>query len=88
MLRCNDGSLYTGWTTDPARRLAKHNAGRGSRYTRVRRPVVLVYLEGHASRAEAMRREQTIKGMSRARKLGLENCPAMPLAQGKKESEP
>ncbi|MHB1296805.1 MAG: GIY-YIG nuclease family protein [Anaerolineae bacterium] len=72
ILRCSDGSLYTGWTTDPVRRLAVHNAGRGSRYTRARRPVTLLYLEAHASRGEAMRRERTIKRMSRAHKLSLE----------------
>jgi len=71
MVCCCDGTLYTGWTANPERRLKEHNTGRGARYTRSRRPVRLVYLEKHVSCAEAMRRERTIKGMSRAAKLNL-----------------
>lgn len=73
MLRCADGSLYTGITTDVDRRLAEHNgAGApGARYTRSRRPVELVYAEAAASRAEATRREAAIKRLDRARKLAL-----------------
>ena len=73
VLRCADGSLYTGITTDVDRRLAEHNgdgAG-GARYTRSRRPVALVYAEAAASRAEAARREAAIKRLDRARKLAL-----------------
>lgn len=61
ILRCADGTLYTGWTTNPERRLAEHNAGRGAAYTRSRRPVALVYCEPHPDRASAMRREAQIK---------------------------
>ncbi len=62
ILRCSDNSLYTGITTDPARRILEHNSGpRGSRYTRSRRPVVLVYCEQAASRSAATRRENHIK---------------------------
>ena len=68
---CADGSLYTGYTTDPKRRLAEHNSGRGSRYTRSRRPVKLAYLERRRSRAEALRREIQVKGLTRKEKLEL-----------------
>ncbi|ODU35167.1 MAG: endonuclease [Thiobacillus sp. SCN 63-374] len=73
MLRCADGSLYTGITTDLARRVAEHNGagGLGARYTRSRRPVQLVYAEAAASRAEAARREAAIKQLDRAGKLAL-----------------
>jgi len=71
MVSCSDGTLYTGWTVDPERRVRVHNAGRGARYTKTRRPVRLVYLERHSSRAQAMRRERAIKGMSHASKLRL-----------------
>jgi len=71
MVRCSDGTLYTGWALDPEQRVRAHNAGRGARYTKTRRPVCLVYVERHISRAEAMRRERKIKRMTRAAKLGL-----------------
>jgi putative endonuclease len=73
MLRCADDSLYTGITTDVARRVAEHNgdSGLGARYTRSRRPVQLVYVEAAASRAEATRREMAIKQLDRAGKLAL-----------------
>jgi putative endonuclease len=73
VLRCADGSLYTGITTDVARRVAEHNgAGAlGARYTRSRRPVALVYVEPADSRAQAARRETAIKRLDRARKLAL-----------------
>lgn len=71
MLRCADGSLYTGWTTDPERRLKAHNGGRGAKYTRSRRPVELVYLEQWDTPREAMRREWQLKQLSRAEKLKL-----------------
>ncbi len=73
MLHCADGTLYTGITTDVARRLAEHNgeSGQGARYTRSRRPVELAYIEAAANRAEAARREAAIKRLDRARKLAL-----------------
>jgi len=71
MLECADGTLYTGWTTDPARRLKQHNAGRGAKYTRAHRPVKLVYVEQLPDRASAMKRELEIKAMHRAGKLSL-----------------
>ena len=71
MLRCADGSLYTGWTTDLERRLRTHNAGKGAKYTRSRLPVELVYREEFETRGEAMRREWQLKQLSRAEKLAL-----------------
>lgn len=73
ILRCADGSFYTGITTDPSRRLAEHNGDgpRGARYTRSRRPVELVYAEPAPSRDAAARREAAIKRLDRARKLAL-----------------
>lgn len=76
MLRCADGTFYTGITTDLERRLAEHNGdGPGARYTRGRRPVERVYAEPAASRAEAARREAAIKRLDRAHKLAL--CAAV-----------
>lgn len=73
MLRCADGTLYTGITTDVERRVAEHNGegAPGARYTRSRRPVELVHVEAAASRAAACRREAAIKQLDRARKLAL-----------------
>jgi putative endonuclease len=71
MLQCADGTYYTGWTTHLERRLAVHNAGRGSRYTRQRRPVRLAYWEEQPDRASAQRRELKIRQLSHARKQVL-----------------
>jgi putative endonuclease len=71
MLECADGSFYTGWTTDLGRRLVAHNAGRGARYTRVRRPVKLIYWEECPDRRSAQRRELALKRLPRAKKLAL-----------------
>ena len=71
LLRCADGTLYAGWTNDPAARLAAHNDGRGAKYTRGRLPVEMVYREAFDTRAEAMRREWELKQMTRAQKLAL-----------------
>lgn len=73
ILRCCDGSLYTGVTRDPQRRLAEHNGEQrgGARYTRARRPVTLVYTEAAADRATACRREAEVKRWPRHRKLDL-----------------
>ena len=78
MLRCADGTLYTGITTDVDRRLAEHNGehGLGARYTRSRRPVMLAYIESASNRAEAARREAAIKQLDRACKLALCGPPA------------
>ena len=72
LLRCADGTLYTGITTDLDRRLAEHNAGRaGAKYTRTRRPVVLVWHEVADDRAAASRREYQLRKLTRAQKEGL-----------------
>ena len=71
LARCRDGSLYTGVTTDPARRLAEHNSGSGGSYTRSRTPLVLVYWESAGDRSGALRRECAIKRLSRAQKEEL-----------------
>ncbi|MBI1284168.1 MAG: GIY-YIG nuclease family protein [Thiobacillus sp.] len=73
MVRCADGTLYTGITTDVVRRVAEHNGeGRlGARYTRSRRPVRLAYMEPACNRAAAARRETVIKQLDRAGKLAL-----------------
>ena len=73
ILRCADNTLYTGITTDVARRIAEHNAGKepGARYTRGRGPVRLVYAEEAVSRSAAASREAAIKQLDRSRKLAL-----------------
>src|SRR5450631_1162560 len=71
MLRCGDGSLYTGITNDVPRRLAAHASGRGGAYTRSRLPIRLVYGETARDRGAALRREAALKQRPRAEKLGL-----------------
>lgn len=71
MLRCRDGSLYTGWTNDLTRRLARHSAGKASRYTASRLPVELALALPMADRAAAMREEARIKRLPRPQKLAL-----------------
>jgi predicted GIY-YIG superfamily endonuclease len=71
IVRCADGTYYTGWAADVNRRVAAHNAGRGGRYTRARRPVLLVYQEEVPDRSSAMRREAAIKAYGRERKERL-----------------
>lgn len=71
VLRCADGTLYTGYTTDPERRVQEHATGEGAKYTRGRRPVALVHLERFDSRSSAQSREYEIKQFSRERKESL-----------------
>ena len=71
MLRCADGTLYCGWTVDVEQRLAAHNAGRASRYTRSRLPVELAWSQELPDRSAARREEARIKGLTRAGKLAL-----------------
>ena len=71
LLRCADGTLYCGWSTDPERRLRQHEAGTASRYTRVRRPVELVWSAECADRSHAMREEARIKRLPTAAKRAL-----------------
>lgn len=71
ILKCADGTLYTGWTTDLVRRLKQHNSGVASKYTKVRLPVDLVYFEELATKSLALKREYAIKQLSRQAKLQL-----------------
>ena len=71
ILECADGSFYTGWSTDPERRELQHNSGKGARYTRLHRPVHLVYIEEQPDRSSAMRRERAIKTLPHSRKKAL-----------------
>jgi predicted GIY-YIG superfamily endonuclease len=71
ILRCADGSLYTGITTDVARRCIQHNAGTASRYTRSRLPATLVYKEAQNDQSLALKREAAIKSLSRLQKKAL-----------------
>ena len=74
ILTCADGSLYTGWTDDLEKRLAAHNAGKGGKYTRSRRPVRLSYYEEFEQKTEAQSREWQIKQLTREQKLKLMLC--------------
>jgi len=71
ILKCSDGTYYTGWTNDLEKRIRVHNSGKGAKYTRSRTPVVLVYHEVFETKEEAMRREFYIKQLSRAEKEAL-----------------
>ncbi|KAA0231389.1 GIY-YIG nuclease family protein [candidate division KSB1 bacterium] len=79
LLRCSDGTLYTGTTNDLRRRVQQHNAGKGARYTAGRRPVALVYVEICASRSEALRREAALRKLSHRQKLSLSESTASEL---------
>ena len=79
MLRCRDGTLYTGITTDVERRAAVHNRGKGAKYTRSRLPVTVVYRESQPDKSAALKRELEIKGLTRVQKLRLiANKPQTP----------
>jgi putative endonuclease len=71
IVRCVDGTLYTGYARDPEKRARAHNAGHGARYTAGRRPVSLVYREGFDSVGDALRRERQLKRLRRRRKEAL-----------------
>jgi predicted GIY-YIG superfamily endonuclease len=71
IIECSDGTYYTGWTTDPERRMAQHNKGIGARYTKTRRPVKMVYLEEQPDKISALKRELAIKKMKRGQKSKL-----------------
>ena len=71
ILRCNDGTYYCGWTNDLEKRIKTHNAGKGSKYTKTRLPVELVYYEEFSTKKEAMSREWHIKRLTRAQKEEL-----------------
>ena len=71
IVECADGTWYTGWTTDPDRRVHMHNTGKGAKYTRSRRPVRLIYTEEYETSVEAQRREYEIKHLTRAQKEAI-----------------
>ena len=71
ILRCNDDSLYTGWTNNLEKRIKAHSEGKGAKYTKARLPVELVYFEEYENKIEAMRREYAIKQLKRREKLML-----------------
>lgn len=71
MARCADGTLYTGWSDNPERRIEVHNTGKGAKYTRSRRPIVLVYTEEAVSLSAVKQREHTIKRLTRTEKEQL-----------------
>ena len=71
ILKCSDTTLYAGITNDLNRRLEEHNSGHGGRFTRVRKPVKLVYFEKVQTRSDALKREASIKRLSRSKKLEL-----------------
>ena len=74
IIRCSDGTLYTGWTNNLEKRIAAHNIGTGAKYTKSRRPVELVYFEKFETKQEAQSREARIKQLSRKEKLELIDC--------------
>lgn len=71
LLKCADGTLYTGWTNDLEHRVRMHNEGKGAKYTKSRRPVALVYWEPCESKSAALKRERAVKRLARAQKLRL-----------------
>lgn len=71
LLECSDGSFYTGWSLNPEKRTALHNAGHGARYTRMHRPVILVYKEELPDHSSVLKREHAIKRMSHEQKKSL-----------------
>lgn len=78
LMRCGDGSLYAGYTTDLKRREQAHNTGRGAKYTRSRRPVTLVWWEECPDKGSALRREAAVKKLTRQEKLALVEGGACP----------
>ena len=85
MVRCGDGSLYTGWTYDLEKRVAVHNSGKGAKYTKSRLPVELVYHERFTTKEEAMAREYAIKRLTRSEKLKLIELVVNEIDGGKEE---
>ncbi|MCR6514755.1 MAG: GIY-YIG nuclease family protein [Clostridium sp.] len=71
VLRCNDGSLYTGWTNNIEKRFKAHSEGKGAKYTKGRGPLELVYYEEFEEKSDAMKREYAIKKMTKAQKNNM-----------------
>ena len=87
MLKCSDGTLYTGWTNDLEKRVEAHNSGKGAKYTKVRRPVELAYYEEFETKEQAMKREYAIKQLGRKEKQKLIAGKKVKLSDERKEKE-
>jgi len=87
IVECSDGTYYTGWSTDPARREKVHNAGRGARYTGQRRPVKLIYIEEVENVSAALKRERKLKAMDHPRKKRLADSYAAEQKLAEEESK-
>jgi putative endonuclease len=88
ILRCADGTLYTGYARDPERRTKIHNSGRGAKYTARRLPVSLVYWELCDSRSAALKREHEVKQLARTQKQLLTEQPLAPTPSAQKPCSP
>ena len=87
MLKCSDGTLYTGWTNDLEKRVEAHNSGKGAKYTKARRPVELAYYEEIETKEQAMKREYAIKRLGRKEKQKLIAGKKVKLSDERKEKE-
>ena len=87
MLKCSDGTLYTGWTNDLEKRVEAHNSGKGAKYTKARRPVELAYYEEFETKEQAMKREYAIKQLGRKEKQELIAGKKLKLSDERKEKE-
>ena len=87
MLKCSDGTLYTGWTNDLKKRVEAHNSGKGAKYTKARRPVELAYYEEFETKEQAMKREYAIKQLGRKEKQKLIAGKKIKLSDERKEKE-
>ena len=87
MLKCSDGTLYTGWTNDLEKRVEAHNSGKGAKYTKARRPVELAYYEEFETKEQEMKREYAIKQLGRKEKQKLIAGKKVKLSDERKEKE-
>ena len=87
MIKCSDGTLYTGWTNDLEKRVEAHNSGKGAKYTKARRPVELAYYEEFETKEQAMKREYAIKQLGRKEKQELIAGKKVKLSDERKEKE-
>ena len=87
MLKCSDGTLYTGWTNDLEKRVEAHNSGKGAKYKKARRPVELAYYEEFETKEQAMKREYAIKQLGRKEKQELIAGKKVKLSDERKEKE-
>ena len=87
MLKCSDGTLYTGWTNNLEKRVEAHNSGKGAKYTKARRPVELAYYEEFETKEQAMKREYAIKQLGRKEKQKLIAGKEVKLSDKRKEKE-